>query len=156
MVSRLWNNKFKTLAFIIFLYVLRKGWLLYKTYIRPFLDVAKSLKGDNNSTATPRRETEEKALSDYYDELGSNSSSFYEDPQSITPKDNSLKQKQSLRQLHKLAQDKNELMKIKIFQSTLNTIKQSLSSQAKFISEMINKDLLNIYELKESTGSSNP
>ena len=83
MVSRLWNNKFKTLAFLILLYVIRKGWLLYQTYIRPFLDVAKSLKGDSQTTTTPQKskQIEEKALSDYYDEIDSrSSSSCYEDP----------------------------------------------------------------------------
>jgi hypothetical protein len=53
-----------------------------------------------------------------------------------------------------LAKDKGELLRIKVFQTTLATIKQSLASQANFLSELINKDILNIYEAKErSMGS---
>jgi hypothetical protein len=81
MGGALWTHKFKTLAFIVLLYFARKGWLLYQTYVRPFLDMAKQLKDDGK--ATPKKEAEEVEVSDYYEEVDCGSdSSCHEDPQS--------------------------------------------------------------------------
>jgi hypothetical protein len=44
-----YNNKFKTLALLILIYVARKAWIMYQTYVKPFLDIAKSLKGGGST-----------------------------------------------------------------------------------------------------------
>ena len=41
----IWMNKYKTIAAVIVIYMARKAYILYKTYLKPLLDVAKSLKG---------------------------------------------------------------------------------------------------------------
>jgi hypothetical protein len=70
-----WNNKFKTVAFLIIIYVARKAWVLYHAYVKPFLDVARSLRGggatDKGVKETPKKELEnvfESDDSEYYDE----------------------------------------------------------------------------------------
>ena len=85
-----WNNKFKTILIIVVVYLARKAWILYQNYVKPFLDIAKSLKGGETKKpqATPQSQVEDKLSvehSDYYEEEESSSSSFYEDPQSVTP-----------------------------------------------------------------------
>ena len=41
----MWINKYKTIVAIIVIYFGRKAYIMYKTYLKPLLDVAKSLKG---------------------------------------------------------------------------------------------------------------
>jgi len=52
-VKKLWEHKFKTLAVILLFYGSLKVWRIYNTWIRPFLDIAKSIKGDNKSQSEP-------------------------------------------------------------------------------------------------------
>ena len=44
-----YNNKFKSLALIIIIYAARKAWVMYQTYVKPFLDIAKSLKNGGST-----------------------------------------------------------------------------------------------------------
>ena len=46
---------------------------------------------------------------------------------------------------------KDEILRVKIFQSTLNTIRQSLKSQAAFLSDFINKDILELQSVKDGS-----
>ena len=40
-----WNNKFKTLILLGFIWAARKAWVIYTTYIKPFLAMSKMMKG---------------------------------------------------------------------------------------------------------------
>jgi len=50
-----------------------------------------------------------------------------------------------------LKANKDEILRVKIFQSTMNTIRQSLKSQALFLSDFINKDVLELQFVKDGS-----
>jgi hypothetical protein len=37
----MWNNKFKAVLIFVLLYVIRKCWRLYTTYVKPFMELMK-------------------------------------------------------------------------------------------------------------------
>ena len=41
----IWLNKYKSIAALIIIYLARKAYIIYTSYVKPFLDMAKSLKG---------------------------------------------------------------------------------------------------------------
>jgi hypothetical protein len=43
---KMWEHKFKSVIVLLFLYLGKKAWNIYTTWIRPVLDIASSMKGD--------------------------------------------------------------------------------------------------------------
>ena len=44
----LWTHKFKTVLVIFLIYLARKLYNIYQTWIKPFMSIAKSMKGDSS------------------------------------------------------------------------------------------------------------
>ena len=42
-----WSHKFKIIFAAVVIWLSLKAWKIYKTYIKPLLDIARSLKGDS-------------------------------------------------------------------------------------------------------------
>ena len=94
-----WNNKFKTLILLGFIWAARKAWVIYTTYIKPFLAMSKMMKGGGGAATDkggiePKPEDVEETDSEYYDETdrdtpnhsGRVNTEENADPQSMPPK----------------------------------------------------------------------
>ena len=55
-----WTHKYKTILALIVFYLGRKVWNLYTVWIRPFLSIAKTMKGDG----APQQKEKEKEQED--------------------------------------------------------------------------------------------
>lgn len=167
-----WNNKFKTLILLGFIWAARKAWVIYTTYIKPLLGMAKMMKGGaspatDKGAIEPKAEDLEETDSEYYDETdreeytpnrsGRVNTEENADPQSQPPKasstDGNRNKKKSIKQLHKMAlTGKDEISRIMTFQSTLQTTRYSLEKQSAYITNQIaGKDMLGLNQLKESS-----
>ena len=97
-------------------------------------------------------------INDYYAETANNSDDLEKRSQSTNgddfenqppekqqPKPPKRSKNKGLKYLHQMLKaNKDEILRVKIFQSTMNTIRQSLKSQALFLSDFINKDMLEL------------
>jgi len=138
-----WENKFKTAFVIVFAVIAHKVWTLYKTYVRPFLDIAKSLKGDskapNPESAAENQQDQADAVSsgsEYYQEVFEEEEievpqieEISEDrPSKPLPKRRKkVPNKKSLKFINRIASSSgDEKMRINVFQSTLGMTRQGL------------------------------
>ena len=74
----MWNHKIKLLLLGILVYLLRKCWLIYKQYVKPFLDIGgQMLKGSAAGAASGKKTSEDAKAAEedddfedlYYDEV---------------------------------------------------------------------------------------
>lgn len=75
----LWNHKFKVVFLLVLIYISRRCWLIYKQYVKPFLDIGKMMKGDastkNSNSANSKNNANKEddilnGIADlYYDEV---------------------------------------------------------------------------------------
>ena len=69
----MWNNKIKAVILIGLLYIFRKCWILYTTYIKPFLDMSKMMSGSKEGGDKGKQggqvEEDDQSDDEYYDEL---------------------------------------------------------------------------------------
>jgi len=68
----MWDNKFKTGIIIVLIYVFRRVWLFYQSYIKPFFDLGKMMsskkpEAKDNQNSLPSGE--EESDGEYYDEV---------------------------------------------------------------------------------------
>ena len=130
-----WNNKIKSLLIIIVLYGTHKAYCLYRDWVKPFLDLARPV---NALQPEQRVELELDGNGDYYDEIEDDASSV------------------SMRLLKKLASShKDELVRIQILQTTLDTTRQSLRAQDISVSKLVFETAFNLQDAKDKTTMGN-